>query len=530
MPRPVWQETQTMQGRVLEIYTQFASKVTSSIYPQMTNEGSFAFHFALCKNGTIPNSHPITFHMRPSGASFLTYINSIGHPDEWIVSIDDWLPTNNELASLYYGYHENHDIFTYLTPSPTSGIVFNYTAARVAHTVNWCLKNFPVDTTKVYMYGYSMGAIGIVLNAFMIPEKVAAAIINAPIFNMSSSNFLWYCDQLWGTFETNLMTNEGYTRNQRLNSCQMLSQKYTTSLPLMFTFCGKYDVNVGWSEKIAFYDSVNNTDHGGFHFWSPTNHSNTLAMWTPNFPNFSFITRYRTNLSYPAFSNFSLNDDPGDGTPANGDPIGSINGYLDWKDDLKDSTEFYEITLFVKDLLTTQGTLVAADSGTTDVTLRRLQNFSVPSGETVFWENSKNGIIVQQGSFTYNNGLITIPQVKVFKDSSHLKVYYNPVNVDDQIVIPKQFALEQNFPNPFNPSTKIKYQIPASLNPSKGGTSVTLKVYDVLGNEIETLVNEEKSVGTYEVTWNAANLPSGVYFYQIRAGSFVETKKMLLMK
>ena len=58
---------------------------------------------------------------------------------------------------------------------------------------------------------------------------------------------------------------------------------------------------------------------------------------------------------------------------------------------------------------------------------------------------------------------------------------------------------------------------------------LSLKVYDVLGNEIETLVNEEKPVGTYEVTWYADNLPSGVYFYQLKAGDFVETKKMVLM-
>ena len=103
--------------------------------------------------------------------------------------------------------------------------------------------------------------------------------------------------------------------------------------------------------------------------------------------------------------------------------------------------------------------------------------------------------------------------------------------------LPASYSLSQNWPNPFNPSTKIKYQIPASLNPSKGGTLITLKVYDVLGNEIETLVNEEKPAGTYEITWYAENLPSGVYFYQLRvypanggAGSFIETKKMLLLK
>jgi hypothetical protein len=83
--------------------------------------------------------------------------------------------------------------------------------------------------------------------------------------------------------------------------------------------------------------------------------------------------------------------------------------------------------------------------------------------------------------------------------------------------------MEQNYPNPFNPSTKIKYSVPQSSN-------VVIKIFDVLGNEIETLVNEEKSTGTYELTWYATNLPSGVYFYQLNAGSFVETKKMLLLK
>ena len=73
--------------------------------------------------------------------------------------------------------------------------------------------------------------------------------------------------------------------------------------------------------------------------------------------------------------------------------------------------------------------------------------------------------------------------------------------------VPTEFLLSQNYPNPFNPSTKIRYSVPQSSN-------VTIKVFDILGNEIETLVNEEKPAGTYEITWYAANLPSGVYFYQ----------------
>ena len=106
--------------------------------------------------------------------------------------------------------------------------------------------------------------------------------------------------------------------------------------------------------------------------------------------------------------------------------------------------------------------------------------------------------------------------------------------------IPKNFILYQNFPNPFNPTTKIKYTIPNYNGPLLGGVRgglITLKVYDVLGREAATLVNETKQPGEYEVEFNAANLPSGVYFYQLKvvpfgrqAGEFISTRKMILIK
>jgi hypothetical protein len=98
---------------------------------------------------------------------------------------------------------------------------------------------------------------------------------------------------------------------------------------------------------------------------------------------------------------------------------------------------------------------------------------------------------------------------------------------DEENPIATTFKLEQNYPNPFNPITVISYQLPVTSN-------VTLKVYDVLGNEIGTLVNEEKPAGEYEVEFNATsgsrNLVSGIYFYQLKAGSFIQTKKMLMIK
>jgi len=89
--------------------------------------------------------------------------------------------------------------------------------------------------------------------------------------------------------------------------------------------------------------------------------------------------------------------------------------------------------------------------------------------------------------------------------------------------IPARFTLDQNFPNPFNPSTSIKYQLPRR-------SGVVLKVYDVLGREVRTLVNEEKPAGSYTVKFDASSCSSGVYFYRIQAGDFVQTRRLLLLR
>ncbi len=108
----------------------------------------------------------------------------------------------------------------------------------------------------------------------------------------------------------------------------------------------------------------------------------------------------------------------------------------------------------------------------------------------------------------------------------------SPTNIDE-INNRIEFNLSQNYPNPFNPSTKIKFSIPQDVRGEK--QEVTIKVYDVLGNEIANLVNEEKPAGEYEVEFSlgrdsSLDIASGIYFYKLRVGNFVQTKKMVLLK
>lgn len=130
------------------------------------------------------------------------------------------------------------------------------------------------------------------------------------------------------------------------------------------------------------------------------------------------------------------------------------------------------------------------------------------------------------GDTTGNDFVYVIEEVQYYHLCLFYRVELNVVtDVENENILstPEDYFLGQNFPNPFNPIATIQYSIPQRSN-------VTLKVYDVLGNEVATLVNEEKERGVYTVNFNAIGLASGMYLYRLQVGSFIETKKMILLR
>jgi photosystem II stability/assembly factor-like uncharacterized protein len=194
------------------------------------------------------------------------------------------------------------------------------------------------------------------------------------------------------------------------------------------------------------------------------------------------------------------------------------------------------------------GVYVSTDNGTlwnisnSDLTDLNINDFEVYEANvflatafTGVFLTTNNGISwvpVDSGLTTFYVSALGVDETYLFAGTMTSGVWRRPLSemitdVYDVQYLPIEFILSQNYPNPFNPSTKISWQVPV-------GSGQTLKIYDVLGNKVATLVDEYKPAGKYEVEFNSSSgirdLASGIYFYQLNAGEFVSTKKMILLK
>lgn len=164
--------------------------------------------------------------------------------------------------------------------------------------------------------------------------------------------------------------------------------------------------------------------------------------------------------------------------------------------------------------------IVALFFVTTALPQYQITNSVISSGGNII-SNSNNTIVstVGESFIGKSSNIVNQNQIGFWYSYQQTTI----TEVEDEETIPTVFKLEQNYPNPFNPSTKIKFAVPEKSN-------VLIKVYDILGSEVATLVNEEMDAGWYENNFNAAGLSSGVYLFRMEAGNFISTKKMIYLR
>jgi hypothetical protein len=422
-PVPIPQGTETISGRTYDVYTHWTSPAGHADYPAMAPLGaaSVPHNFALYRRGT-GQTHPLLLRLHARGGNFLGGTGT-SNTEEWVLFPDDYLP-NDIRNSFWYGYHENFNLATG-QPVPATGTVHDYTARRVRWTIDWALANLPIDKTRVYMTGGSMGGVGSAFLSISMPDKIAAVYTTVPKFDFS---FLhdpnpanqWnegnperaIGDRLWGTVPTNLPSSDGYPVYERLNAGALALRYEATDIPPIVAFNGKNDTVVGWAEKIGYYVAMNQARQFGWLFWDSRTHNGTGAEWQPQQNPSAYLYRFRLDQSYPTFSNSSANGDPGDGAASSGDALGTINGNLSWDEAMvADTRTRYEITLRSISLQSTQGTIPAPASCAADVTVRRLQNLLHIPGLRLTFQNLQQpeGTLIQQGEvITDSLGRVTV--------------------------------------------------------------------------------------------------------------------------
>ena len=245
-----------------------------------------------------------------------------------------------------------------------------------------------------------------------------------------------------------------------------------------------------------------------------TSFTTLLATYNVNAFPYGWTTQYAVNLSplagmsvYIAFKHFDVNG----------------NGMLidDITIDEQIPVELTSFTALVNESDVTLSWITASELNNSGFYVER-RNGNESWNNLGFVEGQ--GTTTEKQSYTFMDknlvsGIYNYRLKQIDNDGSF--EYSKVIEVD--LGMPMEFSLSQNYPNPFNPLTKIRYSIPKSSN-------VIIKVFDILGNEIGTLINEEKPIGNYEVDFNSSGLPSGLYFYRLLAGDFVQIRKMILLK
>jgi hypothetical protein len=535
LPRPVYQQTLTITGLTVDVYTLWASNHVTPFFPAMSNRESTPYDCAIVRGG--PGLvHALVFRPHVRGGNYLQVATNM--PGEWDLTMDDYLDTP-DANTFWFGYNDHYDITSAANGVPAAGRVHDYTMQRVIFTLEWARRSFPIDPGRVYVNGSSMGGICGVFLAMNRPDLIAAVMVNVPRFDFSSESDpnvpscafncggeqRATCDRLWGAVGTGLLMEDGSRAYDRLNAGTLARGLATRYVPPIIAFNGRADYTVGWAEKIPFYRTMQETRAGGTFFWDTHGHTNNwAAAWAPMI-DYRYLYRYRSDRSFPALSNCSADNHPGNGASCDGDSVGTINGYVEWDSLLVDEPTRWQVTLRSRDLQTSWGWLQAPEGITVDVTPRRLQSFvTSPYGSYMWTRRTVDGTFIGSGTVQADaNGIVTIPRVPVTRDGEMLQLQ------------PAAFLGVEDLAS----RTAGAPTLGPLANPVRGGFSVTvhwardgagsLALVDLAGREVRRITSGAFTVGPRTVHVDASGLASGIYFVTARQGAATTSKRIALV-
>lgn len=522
--KPIWQRSLTVPR--CEDYVLFAPAVDTKYHQAMWSSDNFARHF-----GVIPGAPGgallLTGHGR--GGSFLNACASTGMPGETVIAPDDFLPTQ-DVSTFYLGYSTMYDPSQPDSRPLDCGEVVDYTDRFVLYTLDWAQAKFGSDPNRVYAMGASMGGTFAYFLAWHHPERIAAALSIIPKLRLGYSedtapSIIASFENMWSRLDMNLPLIQGLPVFDWMDATKLMQRYYTRGAAPVIGFVGRNDHIVGWAEKISFFQGLRENRAGGMWFWDRRTHMTpaSQAAWAPVQENWAQLYQYRLDRSYPALSNCSADSDPGDGSAASGDTVGTINGFVQWDETFVDVTDRWECTLRPRPLPTRSGMLSANGVITVDVSPRRLQQFIVSDRTDYLYEvrNAQSGQLLANGVARTDDGyVLTVPAVTVAPEGS--RVILRPVSQLAVGATPAQSLRLALAANPVRGSTRLSVEWPA-----EGPASVD--VVDLAGRNARSLFSGVAR-GLTTISFDAGGLAPGVYLLHARQGNHQNSKRVVVVR
>lgn len=315
------------------------------------------------------------------------------------------------------GYHERAGIGPRNRESWKDGVVRPYTQRRLLSLIDWAATQWDIDRTRVFTGGNSMGGSGAPMLAIRNPDRIAWAIGWVGVHNpLKSPTFKESYAQSYGEPEWKIPFEDGTPVWDYFNDAWYLRKYVERETPFITWSNGKNDSAIGWAQAVEFYRAMQETRRPHMFVWGQGGHGQRALMPVSHEQRVMPID-IRTDQSLPAFTNCSLDGNPGNGDPNDGDKSGGANLYLRWDTNcIVDTDTAWEMTISLIDKAPKGECTVA-------VTPRRLQRFKVNPGEKVKWSNQSQNKEVQSGNITVDRyGLITIDKIVVSKTQNRLRL------------------------------------------------------------------------------------------------------------